>query len=49
MDDDKAVLKIYADTRFLLTELMPVLDNIGLKVYEEDTYELGDNGKKTLH
>lgn len=46
MDDDKAVLKIYADTRFLLTELMPVLDNIGLKVYEEDTYELGDNGKK---
>lgn len=39
-DEGKAVLKIYSDARYLLTELMPILDNIGLKVYEEDTYEL---------
>lgn len=46
-DEGKAVLKIYAGTRYLLTELMPILDNIGLKVYEEDTYELqfGDSTK----
>ncbi|PLX66851.1 MAG: NAD-glutamate dehydrogenase [Denitrovibrio sp.] len=45
-DNDKAVLKIYANTRYLLTELMPILDNIGLKVYEEDTYYLSENGNK---
>lgn len=39
-DEGKAILKIYSDSRYLLTELMPILDNIGLKVYEEDTYEL---------
>lgn len=46
-DEGKAVLKIYSDTRYLLTELMPILDNIGLKVYEEDAYELrfGDSKK----
>jgi len=45
-DKGKAVLKIYSHTRYLLTELMPILDNIGLKVYEEDTYDLAfENGK----
>jgi len=39
-DEGKAVLKIYSKNRYLLTELMPILDNIGLKVYEEDTYDL---------
>lgn len=37
-ENSRAVLKIYTPERFLLTQLMPVLDNIGLKVYEEDTY-----------
>ncbi len=37
-ENGRAVLKIYSPERFLLTQLMPVLDNIGLKVYEEDTY-----------
>lgn len=39
-ENGRAVLKIYSPVRFLLTQLMPVLDNIGLKVYEEDTYKL---------
>ncbi|ADD67640.1 NAD-glutamate dehydrogenase [Denitrovibrio acetiphilus DSM 12809] len=39
-DNGTAVLKIYSGARYLLTELMPILDNIGLKVYEEDTYKL---------
>jgi glutamate dehydrogenase len=45
-----AVVKIYSDTRFLLTELMPVLDNIGLKVFEEDIFELKlDDGVKYIN
>ncbi|MCD8552756.1 NAD-glutamate dehydrogenase domain-containing protein [Seleniivibrio sp.] len=39
-ENGRAILKIYAQSRFLLTQLMPVLDNIGLKVYEEDTFRL---------
>ena len=49
-DRGKAVLKIYSGSRYLLTELMPVLDNIGLKVLEEETYELDfSDGKKFLN
>ncbi len=43
-ENGRAVLKIYAASRFLLTQLMPVLDNIGLKVYEEDTFRLALEG-----
>jgi len=39
-DEEKAVLKIYSFRRILLTELMPIMDNVGLKVYEEDIHEL---------
>jgi glutamate dehydrogenase len=38
-EDGSAILKIYSDTRYLVTQLIPIIDNIGLKVYEEDTYE----------
>lgn len=38
-DKESSILKIYSVNRFLVTHLMPILDNIGLKVYEEDTYE----------
>jgi len=49
-DHGRAILKIYSPTRFLLTQLMPVLDNIGLKVYEEDTFRLAlDDGDKYIN
>lgn len=47
-DKGKAVLKIYSHSRYLLTELMPILDNIGLKVYEEDTYDLELDGGRSF-
>ncbi|MGE4478206.1 MAG: NAD-glutamate dehydrogenase domain-containing protein [Deferribacterales bacterium] len=46
-DKNKAVLKIYSHSRYLLTELMPILDNIGLKVYEEDTYDMEFEGGRS--
>jgi len=49
-DEGKAVLKIYSGTRYLLTQLMPILDNVGLKVYEEDTHELAlEEGKRYIN
>ncbi|MGE4497132.1 MAG: NAD-glutamate dehydrogenase domain-containing protein [Deferribacterales bacterium] len=35
----KAVLRIYSKSRLLLTELMPIIDNLGLNVYEQDIFE----------
>jgi glutamate dehydrogenase len=35
----KAVLRVYSKRRILLTELMPIIDNLGLNVYEHDIFE----------
>ncbi|WP_022850521.1 NAD-glutamate dehydrogenase domain-containing protein [Limisalsivibrio acetivorans] len=39
-EGDMAILRIYSEKRLLLTELMPILDNLGLKVFEQDIYEI---------
>ncbi|GAB1536985.1 NAD-glutamate dehydrogenase [Geovibrio sp. ADMFC3] len=40
----KAVLRIYSKKRLLLTELMPIIDNLGLNVYEQDIFEPSADG-----
>jgi glutamate dehydrogenase len=40
-EGERAILRIYSVRRLLLTELMPIIDNLGLNVYEQDIYELG--------
>lgn len=40
MENKKLIIKIYKKQRMLLTDIMPIVDNIGLKVNEEDIYEL---------
>ena len=39
-DQDKVVLNVYSHHSLLLTYLMPIIDNLGIKVYEEDIYEI---------
>lgn len=45
-DNGVVIIKIYSGRRFLLTELMPAINNTGLKVYEEDIYEFDIDGEK---
>jgi len=40
----KAVLRIYSKKRLLLTELMPIIDNLGLNGYEQDIFEPSADG-----
>jgi len=39
-DDTKTTIKLYTKERILLTDIMPVIDNIGIKVNEEFTYKV---------
>jgi len=44
-ENEKIVLKIYSEDKILLTDIMPVINNIGLKVHEEEIYKLSAKGK----
>lgn len=46
--ENQVYLKLYSDRRILLTEIMPVIDNIGLKVIEDEIYEV-KKGEETLY
>lgn len=40
MEGSKLVIKIYRKEKMLLTDIMPIIDNMGLKVNEEDIFYL---------
>ncbi len=42
----KLYLKLYGTTHFLLTEVVPLLGNIGLGIHSEISYEIEDEGRK---
>lgn len=44
-EKDKIVLKIYSKEKILLTDIMPVINNIGLQVHEEEIYHLSTQSK----
>ncbi|KAA0256897.1 NAD-glutamate dehydrogenase [Deferribacter autotrophicus] len=46
--NNKVYLKIYSKARILLTDIMPVIDNMGLKVIEDEIYEV-KTGKDSLY
>ncbi|MCX8084793.1 MAG: NAD-glutamate dehydrogenase [Calditerrivibrio sp.] len=45
-ENKKLVVKIFRKDRMLLTDIMPIIDNIGLKVNEEDIFELKHHSEK---
>jgi len=44
-EKDKIVLKIYSEEKILLTDIMPIINNIGLKVHEQEIYHLSTQNK----
>lgn len=45
-DSSKVAIKLYSKKRILLTDIMPVIDNMGIQVNEEFTYKIETNDKK---
>ncbi len=48
-ENKKLIIKIYKKQRMLLTDIMPIVDNIGLKVNEEDIFELKFTDNETFY
>ncbi|MGC8768771.1 NAD-glutamate dehydrogenase domain-containing protein [Calditerrivibrio sp.] len=51
IENNKLIIKIYKKQRMLLTDIMPIVDNIGLKVNEEDIFEIKseENNSSYIH
>lgn len=45
-DNTKVAIKFYSKKRILLTDIMPVIDNMGIQVNEEFTYKIETPDKK---
>ncbi|MDK2791946.1 MAG: glutamate dehydrogenase [Deferribacteres bacterium] len=45
-DSTKVTLKLYTRNKILLTDIMPIIDNIGIKVNEEFTYKVNTESGK---
>jgi glutamate dehydrogenase len=42
-DEDKTIIKIYSKKMILLTDIIPIIDNMGLEVNEENIYKIKTN------
>jgi len=48
-ENRKLIVKIYKKERMLLTDIMPIIDNTGLKVNEEDIFEIKTDINNTVY